>query len=94
MANGVRCDTCGQEVDHLSEVWVCGLETHVCERCLGATHTHEVWVKLPDGSRLVAGRAWTMEQAQYIKAQLVTCAKKARWRYVYTIRAVAPRLVV
>ena len=51
-------------------------------------HTHEVWIKLPDGPEFVAGKAWTLEQAQHIQAQLVSCAKKAGWRYVYTIREV------
>lgn len=35
MTETLECDCCGQEVDHLSEVWVCGLETHACDECLG-----------------------------------------------------------
>ena len=50
--------------------------------------SHEVWVKLPDGTESVAGESWTLEQAQHTQAQMVLCAKKAGWRYVYTIREV------
>jgi hypothetical protein len=49
-------------------------------------HTHEVWITLPDGKSFVAGKAWSLDQAQYIRAQLDTCAKKAGWRYVYRVK--------
>ena len=49
-------------------------------------YSHEVWIRLPDGPEFIAGQAWTLEQAQHIQAQLVLCAAKAGWRYVYTIR--------
>ena len=54
----------------------------------GKKHSYEVWIKLPDGPEFVVGKARTLEQAQFIRAQLVSCAEKAGWRYVYTISEV------
>jgi hypothetical protein len=52
--------------------------------------THYVWIRLPDGHEQVAGRAHSEEQAQYIRAQLVACAERAGWRYVYDVRPAPP----